>query len=219
MKKRSHEEIQQGDWPFAFLLNGELQRRLPRRNVSPPGAAEVRSPPLLDIRRAHALLLLDRLRGGQIHLSDTSRRQGGCRPIGRSPHRPGLRDVAGCGYSHPLMNEILETNGKEYSYEHTNRQVSKSTNCQTGLHTCARLPSELSSTSRNSRPTIHRARRNYRKRESAESSARSTPAQAEAPTLSVCCKYSVGVLRTQRCESVESLPCRYRTAISAANTS
>ncbi len=83
---------------MAFLLEGEFQKALAATEAySPPGSQDP-LPPLLDIRRAHALLLLDRLEEAtSIYLTHR-----GAKVIAQD-----FAMLRAAGIDHPLMAEIL----------------------------------------------------------------------------------------------------------------
>jgi len=92
------------DVAMAFLLEGELQKALAATEAYLPPDSAGPLPPLLDIRRAHALMLLDRLEEAKsIYLKHR-----GASLIAQDFAM--LREV---GTDHPLMNEILTMNRKE----------------------------------------------------------------------------------------------------------
>ncbi len=122
------------DVAMAFLLEGEFQKALAATEAySPPGSANP-LPPLLDIRRAHALLLLDRLEEAKsIYLTH----RGAKVDADQSAEALIAQDFAmlqAAGTDHPLMAEILKTNGKEQSYE---QQTAKYQNRRIARPACA----------------------------------------------------------------------------------
>jgi tetratricopeptide (TPR) repeat protein len=101
------------DVAMAFHLEGTFQKALAATETySPPGSSSP-FPPLLDIRRAHALLLLDRLEEAKsIYLTH----RGAKVDADRSAEALIAQDFSmlqAVGTDHPLMNEILATNRKE----------------------------------------------------------------------------------------------------------
>jgi hypothetical protein len=101
------------DVALAFLQQGEFQKALAATETYPPSGSANPLPPLLDIRRAHALLLLDRFdEAKSIYLAH----RGVKVDADRSAEALITQDFAMlqvAGTSHPLMNEFLDTNGKE----------------------------------------------------------------------------------------------------------
>jgi tetratricopeptide (TPR) repeat protein len=101
------------DVAMALLLEGEFQKALAATETYSPPGSQNPLPPLLDIRRAHALLLLDRLEEAKsIYLAH----RGAKVDAGQSAAALIAQDIAmlqEAGIEHPLTNEILAMNRKE----------------------------------------------------------------------------------------------------------